>query len=106
MARWHGDIGFATTVETRPGVYVEEITVRHYSGDLIRNTRKLQSSSQVNDDINIANEFSIVAAPYANQNLYSMRYVTFMGTKWKITSVDASQYPRLTLSVGGIYNGK
>jgi hypothetical protein len=32
-----------------------------------------------------------------------MLYVEFMGTKWKITNVEV-QYPRLILSVGGVYN--
>ena len=104
MAKFYGKIGYAETIETEPGIWEEKITERPYYGDLVRNTRKLQNSGSVNDDINIANEFSIVADPYANQNLYSMRYVTFMGTKWKITSVDASQYPRLVLTMGEVYN--
>ena len=32
-----------------------------------------------------------------------MRYVEFMGAKWKISSVEV-QYPRLILTVGGVYN--
>lgn len=103
MAKWFGKIGYAETVETVPGVWKEQITEREYYGDLIRNNRRLQSASQVNDNIEISNEISIVADPYANENFHSMRYVEFMGTKWKITSVDV-QYPRLTLSLGGVYN--
>lgn len=103
MAKWFGKIGYAETVETVPGVWKEQITEREYYGDLIRNSRRLQSANQVNDNIEISNEISIVADPYANENFHSMRYVEFMGTKWKITSVDV-QYPRLTLSLGGVYN--
>lgn len=103
MAKWFGKIGYAETVETVPGVWKEQITEREYYGDLIRNGRRLQSANQVNDNIEISNEISIVADPYANENFHSMRYVEFMGTKWKITSVDV-QYPRLTLSLGGVYN--
>lgn len=104
MAKWYGVIGYAETVETEPGVWTEQITERNYYGDLVRNTRKLQSASQVNDNINIANQLSIVADPYANQNFHAMRYAEFMGTKWKITDVEV-QYPRLVLSIGGVYNG-
>lgn len=104
MAKWHGKIGYAETVETEPGIYEEQIVERSHYGDLIRNTRKLQNSSGVNDNINIANEISIVADPYAREHFYSMRYAEFMGTKWKITDVSV-QYPRLTLSLGGVYNG-
>lgn len=105
MAKFYGKIGYANTVETKPGVYDEQIVERSYYGDLIRNTRRLQSSGQVNDDINISNEISIVADPYATNNFHTMRYAVFMGTKWKISNVEVS-YPRLILTLGGVYNGQ
>lgn len=103
MAKWYGKIGFAETAEVKPGVWKEVITEKSYFGDLTRNTRKLQTS-QLNDDINIANEISIIADPFANENFHSMRYVVFMGAKWKVSSVEV-QYPRLILTIGGVYNG-
>lgn len=103
MAKWFGVIGYAEAVETKPGVWKDKIIERNYYGDLIRNTRRLQSSDQVNDDVNIANEISIVSDPYANANFHSMRYVEFMGAKWKITNVEV-QYPRLKLTLGGVWN--
>lgn len=104
MAKFYGKIGYAETVETAPGVWQEQITERDYFGDLNRNTRTAQSSNQLNDNINISNEISILADPFANQNFHLMRYVEYMGTKWKITNVEV-QYPRLILTVGGVYNG-
>ena len=104
MAKFYGKIGFAETVESALGVWTEQITEKYYYGDLIRNTRKLQSADQLNDNINIANDVSIVADPYANQNYFAIRYVEFMGTKWKVTSVDVRS-PRLVLTTGGLYNG-
>lgn len=103
MAKWYGVIGYAETVETEPGYWEEAITERSYYGDIYRNTRRLQNSSSVNDDVNISNELSIVADPYANQNFHAMRYAEFMGTKWKITDVSV-QSPRLILTLGGVYN--
>lgn len=105
MAKFYGKIGYASTVETKPGVYEEQIVERSYYGDLIRNTRRLQSADQVNDDISISNEISIVADPYATNNFHTMRYAVFMGTKWKISNVEVS-YPRLILTLGGVYNGQ
>lgn len=105
MAKFYGKIGYASTVETKPGVYEEQIVEHSYYGDLIRNTRRLQSADQVNDDINISNEISIVADPYATNNFHTMRYAVFMGTKWKISNVEVS-YPRLILTLGGVYNGQ
>ena len=103
MAKFYGVIGYAVTKETAPGVWTEEITEQSYYGDLTRNMRRLQDSGDLNDDINVANEISIVADPFAYQNFHTMRYVEFMGAKWKISSVEV-QYPRLILTVGGVYN--
>ena len=104
MPKFYGPIGYAVTKETTPGVWVEEITERYYSGDVIRNSRRLQSADKVNDDINVSNQISILADPFANGNFHSMRYVGFMGAKWKISNVDV-EYPRLILTLGGLYNG-
>lgn len=104
MAKWFGKIGFnAGTKETAPSVYTEDIKEREYYGDLIRNTRRLQTTDKVNDDIEISNELGIVADPYAMENFHMMRYAEFMGAKWKISSVEV-QYPRLLLTLGGVYN--
>lgn len=103
MPKFYGAVGYAKTVETSPGVSVEQITERNYYGDVIRNTRRLQGADKVNDDINISNEISIVADPYANDHFYAIRYVVFQGAKWKVSNVDV-QYPRLILSLGGLYN--
>lgn len=103
MAKFYGVIGYAETVETKPGVWKEQITERMYYGELVRNARKLQTADQLNDNINVANEISIVSDPFANENFHSMRYVEFMGAKWKIVNVEV-QYPRLILTTGGVYN--
>lgn len=105
MAKFFGEIGFAEYVETAPGVLSEQITERSYYGDLLRNTRRLQAADQVNDNINVSNEISIIADPYANEHFYAMRYVKFMGAKWKVSNVEV-QYPRLNLTLGGLYNGE
>lgn len=105
MAKYYGVIGYAETVETAPGVWKEKIIERAYYGDLIRNTRRLEGNNQVNDNVNIGNEISILADPYANENFHAMRYIEFMGTKWKITNVEV-RYPRLILTAGGLYNGQ
>lgn len=105
MPKFYGKIGFADMVETTPGVWEEMIIERKYYGEVVRNTRKLVASDHLNDNISINNEISILADPYAKQNFHSMRYVEFLGTTWEITSVEV-QYPRLILSLGGVYNAK
>lgn len=103
MAKYFGKIGFAETVETRPGVWVEEIVEKEYFGDVFRNTRRLQSGDQINDNLTVSNEISVVSDPYADANFHSIRYVEFMGTKWKAANVEV-KYPRLVVSLGGVYN--
>lgn len=107
MAKFYGKIGFIETVESPAdsGIYVELATERNYFGDVLRNSRRWQTTSdQLNDNLTIDNEISIVADPYALQNFHSMRYVEWMGTLWKISNVTV-EYPRMTLSIGGEYNG-
>ena len=104
MAKWCGKVGYAITAETEPGLWEPVIVERKYYGDLISNRWKRQNSGGINDDINISNSISIIADPFANQNLGSMAYVEYMGAKWKISDVEI-QFPRLILTVGGLYNG-
>ena len=105
MAKFKGVVGFAETVENTPGVHVEEITERTYSGDTHRNNRRLESSGNINDNINVSNEISILADTYAFHHLYAIRYVEFGGAKWKVATVDATKRPRLVMTLGGLYNG-
>lgn len=105
MAKWYGQIGFGKYDESNPGYYEPKITERSYYGDVYKNTRLIQSSNGgTNDNVNVSNQISIVADPYANNHIYSMCYVTFQDTKWKVANVDV-QYPRLVLTLGGLWNG-
>lgn len=104
MAKYYGKIGYAVTTETAPGVWQDKIIEREHYGDINRNMRYLRGAEQLNDDIKINNELSIIADPFALENFHSMRYATYMGTKWKINAIEV-QYPRLILSVGEVYNG-
>ena len=107
MSRWYGKVGYVQTIETpeNSGVWVETPIEREYTGDLNRNHKRYESSNNLNDNITLQNEISIVCDPYAIENFQYIRYVEIMGSLWKVTSVDV-QYPRLVLSVGGVYNGE
>ncbi|WP_407450011.1 hypothetical protein [Fibrobacter sp.] len=105
MAKWCGKVGYATMVEVgTSGKWKEEFTEQKYFGEVIQDSRRLQSANQVNDDVVTLTRISFVADPYALSNFHSIRYAEFMGTKWKVPSVDV-QYPRLILTLGGVYNG-
>lgn len=103
MAKFYGQIGYATTYERAPGVYEEKIVERPYYGDLIRSYLRNQGAQKVNDDFTLSNTITVIADPFAFDNFQRMKYVTYMNTKWKIESAEV-QYPRLILQVGGVYN--
>lgn len=106
MMRWHGKVGYSETVETAPGVWTPKDTVREYYGDIVRNnTRWSGNSDSTNDDLTINAQISIVADPFAIEKFHSIKWIEFMGTKWKVTSIDPIQFPRLILTLGGVFNG-
>ena len=104
MAKYYGQIGYEETRETRPGIFKPIITERNYYGDVIRNARKLESVDKINDNVAVNNSISVIADPYAYAHFFAIRYVRWMGTLWKVTSVEV-QRPRLILTIGGVYNG-
>ena len=105
MAKWYGKVGYSETVETTPGVWTPHDTVREYYGDVIRNTTKWAvNSDSTNDDLTVNSQISIVADPFANNKFHSMKWIEFMGARWKVTSVEP-QPPRLLLTLGGVWNG-
>lgn len=104
MAKFHGTVGYVKTEETAPGVHKEVVTERECVGDILRNNQRWENSQRINDNFTISNQFSIVADEFAYQNLQNMRYIKWMGTSWKIISVEI-QRPRLIFNVGGVYNG-
>lgn len=104
MNKFFGKVGFFVTEEKRPGVWIESIVEKEYYGEILKNSRYNKESNQLNDDINISNEISIISDTFINNNFSNIRYVEFNGTKWKVSNINI-QYPRLILSVGGVYNG-
>lgn len=104
MSKWYGKIGYAVTAETEPGIWEPSIIEKNYFGDMISDRRKRQNSGDGNDNISLANVISILADPFAYQNCSNIAYVEIMGAKWKVSDIEV-QYPRLTLTIGGVYNG-
>ena len=114
MSKYYGFIGFLVAEEDSDGnptvfpetstdVYAENINEKPYFGDILRDTRKWQGSEHLNDNLNVSNRISILADPYAFENFHSIKYVTWLGTKWKVKSIEVA-FPRLILDIGGVYN--
>lgn len=103
-SKFHGEVGYGITVETEPGVWEDQVIEFPYFGDVVRNTRRLESGDKVNNNLSVGNSISIVADPYANEHFFAMRYVKWAGARWVVEEVTEER-PRLILRLGGVYNG-
>lgn len=104
--RFSGEVGYGESVEEPEGSgkWVNVITEQKYFGDVIRNTRQMNSGDKVNSDITLGNSISIVADQYAVDNFVKIKYVRWAGKLWTVTDVEVRS-PRLILSLGSVYNG-
>jgi hypothetical protein len=105
MAKYYGKVGYANIAETGPGIWKEVITERMYYGDVLKISRRLVNSESVNDNLQVNNEISIVADPFAYENFVNIRYIKWSGVLWKVSNIVVLR-PRLILSLGGVYNGE
>lgn len=104
MAKFYGKVGFSKTVQTSPGIWEEEIVEKNYYGDILQDHRKWQGTETLNSDFVVSNRISIVADDFASQNLPFIKYVEWFGVKMNVTSAQYN-YPRITIDLGGVYNG-
>lgn len=104
MAKFYGKVGFVTSDKSKDGIWTETITEKNYYGDIRKLSRTFTGPEKINSNVRINNLLSIVADGCAYENIFSMKYVIFMGTKWEIESAEVDR-PRITLRLGDIYNG-
>lgn len=104
MGKFYGAVGYGETFESAPGIWEERLIVRRYYGDIHKVSRRWEKGEGLNDDLRINNSISIVADAYAYGHFSNIRYVEWMGTKWKVSDVEV-QRPRLIFTLGGVYNG-
>lgn len=103
--KFSGFVGFwSEDVEVRPGIWQPKTIEKKYVGEVLRNNRNFQFTNKQNPDLTINNQISILSDLYAKQNWHSIRYVIWNGVKWNVDGVEIN-YPRLTLTLGGIYHG-
>ena len=104
MAKYHGKIGFVESIRT-DGVYKYKVTEKPAYGEVLQNHRRWDNGDKINDDLDISNRIRIFADDFIQKNIGIMRYAEYMGYLWEIKSLDIA-YPRITLLLGGIYNGQ
>ena len=103
MAKYCGAIGYAVSTETAPGTWVEKITERIYYGEVTKNMNRMRSGEMLNDNMALDNRASVVADPFAYENFTAIRYISYLGSKWKVKSIEVER-PRLVMYFGEIYN--
>lgn len=104
MAKFHGFIGFSTEQMTAPGVWEAIESEVEYTGDFLRDVRQWTEAANVNDNLTLSSRVSIIADPFALENIAAIKYVKWEGVKWTVLSVE-HQRPRLLLRLGEVYNG-
>ena len=103
MNKWSGLIGFVTYEDDGSGNFMPKNIERSYKGDVVKLTRRLQTTDQKFDKIVMNNRLSIICDVFMNENIYNIKYATFKGAKWTVTDIDM-QYPRIIITLGELYN--
>ena len=105
MNKFWGTLGFVRDVETSPDVFTEEPIERGYTCEVLRREKRWQSSGNVIDvNLTVENRISIFADPFALDAMDQIKYLIRGKSKWKVTAVEDA-YPRLILTLGGVYHG-
>lgn len=103
--KFDGTVGFwREDVEVKPGLFKSLIQERPYVGDVLKDRRSFKISEYQNNDFTISNQISILADLYLQTYWTSIKYVKWKGVKWSVSHVNV-EYPRITLTLGGVYNG-
>jgi len=107
MTRFAGVIGYGETQEVPPGSgdWKEVIVEREYFGRVVRNSRRIRDTGQVNPDLSLQNSIEIVADAYARDNMEKLLYVVWRGNAWKVDEIT-EMHPRLFLKLGELYTKK
>lgn len=103
MARFAGLVGYATQVESVPGVWSSDIKPRLMKGDVIRQSSNSQNGDKVNNNISLNHRVSLVGDAYAFGNYYDIKWIEIDGLKWSVSSVEI-QRPRIIVTLGGLWN--
>lgn len=104
--KFAGEVGFwIEDEETSPGVYQSHMVTKHYYGNVKNYYQRWQEADQENATMKVSNQISILSDLFAQQHFASIKYVIWNGQKLKVTAVQMN-YPRLNLTIGGVYNGE
>lgn len=105
MGKFRCKVGYSIPTEVKKGVWEDVITERYHRGDILQDQTRWDSSSSVNDNLNISDRFSIIADSFMNEHRMHIKYIVISGVHWKVHNLDLSNRPRIIFTVNGVYNG-
>lgn len=101
-----GKVGFSITEDDGDGRWIEKITEKTYTGDVLQYTRRKDSGEHINDGLRVNVQISILTFdPWFHSNISQIRYLEYMGAKWIVETIDPSKYPSVVVTLGGLYHG-
>ena len=106
MAKFSGNLGYELEAhEEAPGVWLPAgVVEKHSRGDIIRASKRYVTNDNMNDNVDIQNQISVIMDPFVQNNFQNLKYAVMYGVRWKIQSFEIVR-PRLILTLGGVYNG-
>lgn len=106
--KYSGVVGFGIAKEKSgdgEGDWELDVIEKPYYGDILDLTQRWDANQDsVIDNLRLTNRISIVADGFAINHMHTMKYITYEGVRWCISSIQV-QRPRLIISLGGVYNG-
>jgi hypothetical protein len=104
MAKVKVTVGYGSSVNLGAGVWDNSITNREYTGTVVSETSSLSDDESVVGTSTVSNSISILADEYAIKHFQEIKFIKWDGAYYTVTSVSVRR-PRLTLNLGGVYNG-
>ena len=105
MAKYHGKIGFIVPTEVRPGDWRDVPVEREAYGEFVEDRANIQNADKISKNISMSGRLNVLMDQFAMTNFQHIRYATYMGSAWSISSVRPA-YPKLQLTLGEIWNGQ
>lgn len=101
--RYAGKVGFATTVETSPGIWEERIEERRYRGTVTIAAHRVTLADTTNSTLKAGAIISLIADAKLLAQCFDIRWCEYGGVKWRPTYISQKR-PRVELTLGERYN--
>lgn len=102
--RYSGVLGIVEEQEVRPGIWEEVVTEKKVLGDMKTETETHATTDEILPRVSSTRSVSVPARGIGPRDNSSIRYATYAGKRWAITSV-VDQPPQIVCYFGEEYHG-